>query len=48
MGTIDADHLNQIGWWDGGRAMGANTRSAFEKKIKEFYLDLAGTLSEIE
>ncbi len=46
MGTIDADHLNQIGWWDGGRAMGTSNRRIFEKRIKEFYVDLARTLTE--
>ncbi len=39
--VIDADHLNQIGWWDGGRAMGTSDRKVFEQRIKEFYLTLA-------
>ncbi|RLB37926.1 MAG: hypothetical protein DRH12_13610 [Deltaproteobacteria bacterium] len=41
MGIIDADHLNQIGWWDGGRAMGTTSRRIFEKRIREFYVSLA-------
>lgn len=42
---IDADHLNQIGWWDGRRAMGTSKREVFEQRIKEFYLSLARNIS---
>lgn len=41
VGIIDADHLNQIGWWDGGKAMGTRNRRIFEKRIREFYVSLA-------
>lgn len=41
---IDADHLNQIGWWDGGRAMGTTDKANFEKRILEVYLDIVRTL----
>ncbi len=44
--VIGADHLNQIGWWDGGHAMGTSNRSVFEKRIMEFYLDLAFSLED--
>ncbi len=43
---IDADHLNQLGWWAGPRAMGTNNRTIFEKRIKELYLKLARTVQE--
>ncbi|RLB16207.1 MAG: hypothetical protein DRG63_05640 [Deltaproteobacteria bacterium] len=41
---IDADHLNQIGWWDGGHAMGTTDKRVFDENIQEFYLGLAMSL----
>ncbi len=44
--TIDADHLNQIGWWDLGERKAGRTRRAFEAWIRGFYLELASGLEE--
>jgi len=52
-GAIDADHLNEIGWWDAnelGRrlfspAARGETREALEARIRGFYLDLATELA---
>ncbi len=41
---IDADHLNQIGWWGGPKAMGTRDRALFRKRILELYEEIAGTL----
>ncbi|MDY6971545.1 MAG: hypothetical protein SV775_04355 [Thermodesulfobacteriota bacterium] len=38
---LDADHLNQIGWWDGGAAMATSDRRIFEERIREVYLNIA-------
>jgi len=48
LGKIDADHLNQIGWWDRGEAKGKMNREAFEKGIREIYLGVAGGLNKFE
>lgn len=42
--VIDADHLNQIGWWDRSEAMIGMDKEAFERRIREFYLKIAGRL----
>ncbi len=47
-GKIDADHFNQMGWWDGGVGMGTRDRKTFEKRIREFYISLAQGLSQSE
>ncbi len=41
---IDADHLNQIGWWNKGQAQAGLDRKAFQKKIQQIYLDIAEIL----
>ena len=43
---IDADHLNQIGWWDRGEANAGMDRESFEKGIREIYLDIARGLKD--
>jgi triacylglycerol lipase len=44
---IDADHFNQIGWWDGAEALGGTDRATFEKRIQEFYLRIARRLRDL-
>ena len=44
--VIDADHFNQIGWWDSTEAMTDTDREAFERNIHEFYLEIAGGLRD--
>jgi hypothetical protein len=39
---IPADHLNEIGVWDTGE-IGALTKPEFERRVQEFYLQLART-----
>jgi triacylglycerol lipase len=41
---IDADHLNQIGWWNKAEALSGITRDEFEKRIRNFYLKLVESL----
>jgi len=43
---LDADHINQIGWWDRGEFGTGVSREDFEKNIRRFYLKLAGGLSD--
>jgi triacylglycerol lipase len=43
---LDADHLNQIGWWDRGGALGATDRQTFEERIGEVYLGIARGLKD--
>jgi len=40
-GTVDADHLNQIGWWDPDEWPDGDRRDAMEKRIKRLYVDIA-------
>ncbi|MBW1999932.1 MAG: hypothetical protein JRJ29_18475, partial [Deltaproteobacteria bacterium] len=42
---IDADHFNQIGWWDRGEAAAGIDRKAFEDYILGFYVNLAHDLT---
>jgi len=46
--VIDADHLNQIGWWDAGEGKAGRPREAFERGIRDVYLKLAGSLKALE
>jgi triacylglycerol lipase len=46
LATIDADHLNQIGWWDRGEARSGLDREAFEAAIRRVYLEIADGLVE--
>ena len=41
----NTDHLNQCGWWEIGQLLNFETRSAFEARIRAFYLRLAETIS---
>lgn len=42
---LDADHLDQIGWWD--RSKGAwMEKEAFERRIRQFYLRISGRLKD--
>ena len=43
---LDADHLNQIGWWDRGGALGTKDPQIFEKLIGKVYLDIARGLKD--
>ncbi len=46
MEKIDADHLNQIGWWDRGEAITGVDREGFERKIREIYLKITRDLRD--
>lgn len=48
LAVIDADHLNQIGWWDPGEGRAGRPREEFERGIREVYLKLAGSLKTLE
>ncbi|MFH1351740.1 MAG: hypothetical protein ABII26_12525 [Pseudomonadota bacterium] len=48
LGEMDADHLNQIGWWDRSEAIAGMDRETFEKNIRDLYLKLAGGLTQVE
>lgn len=41
LGIMDADHLNQIGWWDGAEASEGIGKEEFERGIREWYVRLA-------
>nr|HID59877.1 hypothetical protein [Desulfobacterales bacterium] len=43
-GTIDADHLNQIGWWDRGELSNHRDKKGFRTQVKNFYLGIASDL----
>lgn len=44
--VIEADHLNQIGWWNKEESLSGLMREEFENKIREFYLRLVMGLLE--
>jgi len=44
--TLDADHLNEIGWWNLGEKRAGVSRREFESRIRRFYLDLAEGLED--
>lgn len=46
LGGIDADHLNQIGWWDRSETITGMDRETFEKNIREYYLNIARGLKD--
>jgi len=46
--VIDAEHLNQIGWWDHCEGKAGRPRQAFEKGIRNVYLKLAGSLKTLD
>ena len=42
---LDADHLDQIGWWD--RSKGTRMeKEVFERRIHQFYLRISGGLED--
>ncbi len=43
---IDADHLNQIGWWDRGEAKSGIDKQTFEARIQKVYLEIARGLKD--
>jgi len=43
---MDADHFNQIGWWDPSEAGSGRDREAFEAGIRKVYLDIAKGLKD--
>lgn len=46
LATIEADHLNQIGWWNFGERKAGMSRKGFEAWIRRFYLQLASGLKD--
>ncbi|NCO61392.1 MAG: hypothetical protein COZ70_07925 [Deltaproteobacteria bacterium CG_4_8_14_3_um_filter_51_11] len=42
----DADHLNQIGWWDAAEKSSGMSRDAFEEGIRNNYCEIAEGLSD--
>jgi triacylglycerol lipase len=42
--TIDADHRNEIGWWDEGDAGNERALAAFRERIESFYVEVAADL----
>jgi len=43
--TIDADHRNEIGWWDVRDAGSEHALDAFRRRIQAFYVDIAADLT---
>ena len=43
---IDADHWNQMGWWDRSEAITGLDREGFERRIRDVYLRIAGRLTD--
>jgi triacylglycerol lipase len=43
---MDADHLNQIGWWDRSEAVTGVDRETFERGIRDVYVMIAAALSD--
>jgi len=43
--TIDADHRNEIGWWDLRDAGNEHTLAAFRQRIQDLYLEIAADLT---
>jgi triacylglycerol lipase len=46
LGLIDADHLNQIGWWEANEGKTGIPREEYEKSIREFYVRIASGLKD--
>lgn len=46
--VIDADHINQIGWWDSCEGKAGIPREDFERGIRDFYVRLAEGLNAFE
>jgi len=45
---VDADHLNQIGWWDSAEGSTGTGKEEFERTIREWYVRLAMGLEGLE
>ncbi len=43
---IDADHLNQIGWWNRSELRAGIDRKTFERRIQDVYLEIARGLGD--
>lgn len=43
---IDADHLNQIGWWDRAETKAGIDKNIFEKRIQDICLEIARGLRD--
>lgn len=43
---IDADHFNQLGWWDRGEAKAGIDRETFEKDMRNLYVRIAKGLTD--
>lgn len=44
--TINADHLNEVGWWDVSEIWGGDLARNIEGQIKKFYLNIANSLTD--
>jgi triacylglycerol lipase len=44
--TMDADHFNQVGWWNQSEAKAGIDRVTFEQRIKDIYLEIARGLKD--
>jgi hypothetical protein len=45
MGVINnADHLNELGWWDPSQIIENETEAQLLRRIHDFYLKIAKTL----
>lgn len=48
LGIMDADHLNQIGWWEGSEGKAGFRREEFERGIRDYYHSIAMGLEGLE
>ena len=48
LGLIDADHLNQIGWWEANEGKAGFPREEYERSIRDFYVEIASGLKDPE
>ena len=46
LGLIDADHLNQIGWWEANEGKAGYPREEYEQSIRDFYVRIASGLRD--
>lgn len=42
---LDADHLNEVGWWEPSEIWSGDISGEIEKRIKKLYLDIANGLT---
>ena len=46
LGLMDADHINQIGWWDANEGKAGIPREEYEQSIRDFYVRIASGLKD--